>query len=589
MNFSLLIFLFVSLCVTSVMADAQNVPNVPQRDTRSDTWTATDALGRRLPDAGECRPPRTDKYVGIFYFLWQHKQHDGGLYDNSKLIQANPDNPKYGARHTFHWWGEPLLGYYYMNDAFVIRKHAQMLTDAGVDVIVFDVTNALTYDENLLAVCRVFMAIRQAGGKTPQIAFLANTDSAKTVRHLYDTFYAKKLYPDLWFQWKGKPLLLSPTEGLSPEVQAFFTLRQSWAWSDPKGWFGNGKDKWTWLDHSPQKPGWHDSPTKPEQISVTVAQHPVSNIGRSFQSGKQPEHATPEQGLYFAEQWKRALEADPEFIFITGWNEWMAMKFVNEGGEQSPSFLGRPLKQGEAYFIDQFDQEYSRDIEPMRGGHGDNYYYQMVANIRRFKGVRPAPKTSAPKTIRINDSFEQWQDVAPEFLDDIADTAHRNAPMWGGSGTYVDATGRNDFDAMKVSRDDRNLYFYVRTHAPITSPAGANWMNLFLDTDCDHRTGWEGYDFLVQRVVQRGKEKLMLCQNTGGWNWKPLREVKTVVVGKEMHLAIPRAVLGLPADQGKLLLEFKWADNVPQTGSILDFIAQGDVAPNGRFNYRYEE
>jgi hypothetical protein len=24
-------------------------------------------------------------------------------------------------------------------------------------------------------------------------------------------------------------------------------------------------------------------------------------------------------------------------------------------------------------FVDQFDQEHSRDIEPMRGGHGDDY------------------------------------------------------------------------------------------------------------------------------------------------------------------------------------------------------------------------
>ncbi len=35
-------------------------------------WPATDALGRRLPLAGEpgIRPPRGDRYVGIFYFLW---------------------------------------------------------------------------------------------------------------------------------------------------------------------------------------------------------------------------------------------------------------------------------------------------------------------------------------------------------------------------------------------------------------------------------------------------------------------------------------------------------------------------------------
>ena len=40
---------------------------------------------------------------------------------------------------------------------------------------------------------------------------------------------------------------------------------------------------------------------------------------------------------------------------------------------------------------------------------------------------------------------------------------------------------------------------------------------------------------------------------------------------------------------GKLRLDFKWADNIPNGGDILDFLDHGDVAPNGRFNYRYEE
>ena len=41
-------------------------------------------------------------------------------------------------------------------------------------------------------------------------------------------------------------------------------------------------------------------------------------------------------------------------------------------------------------FVDEFDQEHSRDIEPMKGGHGDNYYYQMVDYIRRYKGLAQA-------------------------------------------------------------------------------------------------------------------------------------------------------------------------------------------------------
>ena len=83
---------------------------------------------------------------------------------------------------------------------------------------------------------------------------------------------------------------------------------------DPGGWFGDGRDRWPWLDHYPQKPGWH-TPGKPEQVPVAVAQHPVTNIGRSFHNGAQPppEKQDPARGWCFEEQWKRALEVDPGF------------------------------------------------------------------------------------------------------------------------------------------------------------------------------------------------------------------------------------------------------------------------------------
>jgi hypothetical protein len=51
-----------------------------------------------------------------------------------------------------------------------------------------------------------------------------------------------------------------------------------------------------------------------------------------------------------------------------------------------------------------------------------------------------------------------------------------------------------------------------------------------------------------------------------------------------MELAVGRSALGikmLPAT-----LDFKWADNIGQTGEASDFTVNGDVAPNDRFNYR---
>ena len=37
-------------------------------------------------------------------------------------------------------------------------------------------------------------------------------------------------------------------------------------------------------------------------------------------------------------------------------------------------------------FVDTVNKEYSRDIEMMKGGYADNYYLQMMRNIRTLKG-----------------------------------------------------------------------------------------------------------------------------------------------------------------------------------------------------------
>ena len=556
-----------------------------------DTWAATDALGRTVPVAGQVRGPGRNKTVAIFYFLWMEPRARGGLYDISKLLKENPANPKFGPPHAFHWWGEPRFGYYTSDDEWVIRKHAQMLSDAGVDVVVFDVTNAFTYDETYLAVCRVFERIRSEGGRAPQIAFIANSHPAPTVQKLYDRFYSKGLHEDLWFRWLGKPLLLSPFEGLNPAITNFFTQRHSWAWTKGHNWFGDGRDKWPWLDNHPQTPGWHESPDKPEHISVCVAQHPTSNIGRSFHDGKEPPpgQRAPERGICFAEQWRRALEVDPPFVFVTGWNEWIAQRFISEKGGQT--FLGKPLPPGGTFFVDQYNQEFSRDIEPMRGGHGDNYYYQLVDNIRRYKGARPLPGPSAPRTIRVSGDFDQWREVGPEYLDDLGDTARRNHPGYAAlhDTPYINNSGRNDLEAMKVARDGTNLYFYVRAREPLNPRSGStNWMVLLLDTDHNPTNGWNGFDFIINHTI-RDAATTAVAKCSGGWNWEPVAEARYADGGNELQLAIPRAVLGLDPAKGPIKLAFKWADNIPNSGDILDFLDHGDVAPNGRFKYRFEE
>jgi hypothetical protein len=567
---------------TTLVAVASGGP----RDLMSDTWMATDGIGRELPGFEQCGPPKANRTVGIFYFLWLGS-HGTNLFDISRMLAANPENPAYGPPGAFHWWGEPHFGHYRSDDPWVIRRHAQMLSDAGVDALAFDVTNAFTYDHVVDVVGRTYSdVVRESGRQPPRFFFLTHTRSPAISRKLLDRIHAPRLHEPFWFPWKGRPLLLADLEGQDPAVRSFFTIRESWAWTRGHKWFGDGRDRWPWLDHHPQTPGWHDDPAKPEHLSVCVAQHPVSNIGRSFHADAQPPPGQTDtgRGPCFAEQMQRAIEVGPEFLFITGWNEWVVQRFVHEKGGQP--FLGRKLPPGGTYFVDAYNQEFSRDIEPMRGGHADNYYYQMVAGIRLYKGVRPRPRASPAKTVRINADFSQWSDVGPEYLDDVGDTKSRDFAGWGGE-HHVVRSGRNDFDTMKVARDATNLYFHVRTRGRISDPEGTNWMVLLLNTDCDARTGWCGYDVAVNR--SRGADgSASIERNAGGWSWSPLGTGRMHRLGDALHVSVPRSLLGPVAGPGPLRFDFKWCDHVPERGDPTDFIDQGDTAPNGRFRYRYE-
>jgi hypothetical protein len=54
--------------------------------------------------------------------------------------------------------------------------------------------------------------------------------------------------------------------------------------------------------------------------------------------------------------------------------------------------------------------------------------------------------------------------------------------------------------------------------------------------------------------------------------------------GNELELAIPRTALGLT--NLPVTLDFKWADNIQQSGDASDFTLNGDAAPNDRYNFR---
>lgn len=586
--------LSLCMCLICICAESQNY----YTSTYSDTWVATDALNRRIGDNGPYPLRRENKYVGVFYFIWMgahgYDYHAGNPYgeiykptsndinspyDISEMLRENPENPQYGPEHAFHHWGQPHFNYYVSNDEWVIEKHIQMLADAGIDVMILDNTNAQLYLPQWLTICKVMTRMRAQGRTTPQLASIINSRPVETIQNLYDNFYAKGLYKELWFHWKGKPLVICPMEGISQECHDFFSIRHAW-FDSREPWFDGSKDKWTWGDYYPQAYGWHESPEKAEQISVSAATHPTSNIGRSYHNGKQPAPSDVKsgKGAFFAEQWKRVFELDPEFVFITGWNEWIAMRFTNGA---AGAMLGKPIQKGDTYFVDQYNEEFSRDIEPMRGGFGDNYYYQMVDLIRKYKGVNSPSIDTKYHTVKIDGEIHDWDQVKLLFTDDQGDITSRDHFGWGNAGRLTNHTGRNDLVKTKIATDGKTLYVYMEA-ADVIRLDNEVPIQLFLAVD-HNPEGWEGFQYLANVTGKKAR----LCISQGGWNWKQQATLKSKVAGKYIEIAIPLKQLGI-TDPANFTVDFKWADNMPQTGDIKDFMDHGDTAPNARFRYRYQ-
>ncbi|MDR1667877.1 MAG: cadherin-like beta sandwich domain-containing protein [Bacteroidales bacterium] len=614
---------------------------VPPLDVKPDTWHAVDGLGRTLStyDAGDADyysangvgSPK-NRYVGIYYFTAQgyHSTYTWPYNITERLNSVSPEVAAAATHDYYHslwqtdqapsWiWDEPVFGYYSTNDAFVLRKHAELLADAGVDVIFFDCTVGLTTTASYKDVFNAFSAAQQDGVRVPKIAFMLPmgdlVSNVTYLRQLWDEMYSTGLHQDLWFYWKNKPLILaydnnlrSSSDPIDQQILNFFTFRkgEGMPWVVGETFMGTTPitPMWDWLCPYPTPKRYIDGNL--EEMSVSVAQNldVVSRTpaamngtgyngvivgGRSYSKGnysysfnsagaKITASSAMQQselyGINFQQQWDYARNAGPDFIFVTGWNEWAVGRYQN--------FAGIPNG-----FPDQYNTEYSRDAEPSAGILKDHYYYQLTENIRRFKGVsRPEP-ADVMKTVNIRGDLSQWNDV-PSFDHYLRSTQERSRGGYQGT-LYVNHTMRNDIIRAKVTYDAENLYFYVQTAGNLTAYTDPAWMRLFLDTDftgtVDH---WEGFEYVINRPSPSAT-KVTVERSTGVaqgvWQWETVGTADYVRTAKALQIAVPRAMLGL--NKKDITFNFKWSDNMQNEGDILDFYRYGDVAPGGRFTFHF--
>ncbi len=521
---------------------------------------------------------KKNKTVGLFYFVWLGQHGTTGIYDNSKIDHAalfstapNDLTPM----NQYHFWGQPLYGYYNSEDPWVMTRHIELLTMAGIDYLIIDTTNAFYYPSVMHSLIQKLLFFQKQGWSVPKVAFYTNSSSGTTVTNIYNEYYKSEKYNDIWFRMNEKPLIIGITANnnntsdqtffngakdfISPQLVEYFDVRES-QWPNVP----IHEESFPWIS-------W-DYPQKNHKgtVSVSVAQHPEKSVffsdttntkGRGYDAiTKKNNTHLSRDGKNFQDQWETVFSLGDAVsnVFVTGWNEWVAIKLASE--------------KGKVFFVDAYNEEFSRDSEMMKGGYNDNFYLQLVRNIKKFK---------YENTPSIANTFRQ----PSHYKDFSGDAINRDYKDFSGKGRYIDSSARNDITDIIVEHDKKNIYFTIKTAEAITSPnpSEENWMNIFIKTH-DAADNFEGFNYVVNRTFAKNKTA-NVEKSSGGYKWKNSGHAKYELKGNVLKVSIPLKSLSISADTPSI--EFKVADHVTNYEDIMDYYVSGDVAPIGRLTFQY--
>ncbi len=582
------------------------IPDSAIIDNYHDTWVAVDGMGRAVADyeeVGDLRGEETE--IGMFYWNWHARGESNVRIPwkiNAEFPEAYDDyeHPAWDLKGRYYW-NEPIFGYYDNLDYWVYRKQAILLANADVDVIFFDGTNmANVWYAGLKVQYEAWRDARESGVDAPGISWITSwkTDRTQAVKYIYQEFFREGRYSDLWYYRDGKPMIITdralverleyPNDSIdgaiTREAFNFFSMYRTASRIEDKI---GPNDQLMWLDVYPQSLYGQDASGRIQFVSLGIAKNESYvwgpgtvgvfsdpyTMGRSYTVafGEDWREGAYRENYFFLEQASRVLDVDPAFVFVDGWNEWIAGRQHSYSGVENS-------------FVDTYDNEGSRDIEPTRGELKDDTYCQFVDFVRKYQGVRPAPLASAEKTIDLAGDIAQWNDVSPEFINDNTDferdsTGYVNPDT--GERFHYTTKVNNAISRAKVARDSENFYFMAKTTRPIVEGT-ENWMNLYINVDRNYATGFEGYDYVVNftgaGVISKFADKAYTVTDIGNVSYK--------VTGDTLVIVVPKALIG---ETGKADLEFKWTDSVDPKGDIVEFYNGGSVAPMGRFNFLYTE
>lgn len=351
---------------------------------------------------------------------------DGANLSNKVTVQVTPRAiiapPKRDRLVAIEWepwftplncgWqtaqGQPIVGYYDSYNLDVIHQHCIWMVEAGINLLIVDWTNNLwdkkhwsergPHVDELVKATEVtleaYYNLAREGIPVPKLILLPGLcNGPKTTmtaineqqRFVYDSWVKPGRYKDLWFEYEGKPLIITfngAGPGLlkeeEPADESQWTIRYM---TSQLQMFNLGRQGyWSWMDGSIDPVPTINSKGEVEALTVTPA---------FFSEGGwlAPKARGRMGGSTFAGTFRQALKTPPRFLVINQWNE----------------FAGQP--DGSGYgpnrdvYLDCYNIPFSNDIEPTsltspayrneNGGYGYFYLNLMRALIDLYRQGTP--------------------------------------------------------------------------------------------------------------------------------------------------------------------------------------------------------
>jgi hypothetical protein len=230
----------------------------------------------------------------------------------------------------------PMLGYYRSDDPAVLRQHLHWLRRAGIDAIVYDMYGAK--DMTLLDIPRdptlplLVDALAHQENESRQLKLIIWLEKYYTNPSLEEYRYALDYVKEhlanqpFYFHYRGKPLIVTYLNGDNTAIDEiewendFFSLRRIRPYHS---------DVWSYVEHYPQRLSRQWMVASPGFDPYLE----LAYLARYYHGEANPDYAKikaesrsaaagREDGVYFTKQLLRARYGNPEFIFISGWNDW---------------------------------------------------------------------------------------------------------------------------------------------------------------------------------------------------------------------------------------------------------------------------